>query len=590
MLKLVKYLKPYIRSIVFIILLVFLQTFFQLFLPTLMANIVDIGIVNRDISYIIKMGGLMLIVAVGGVICTITASYLSAKTGTGFSKQIREKVFTRVENFSLREFDILGTSSLINRTTNDITQVERAVIMILRMMIAAPLMAVGGTIMAVSKDAKLSLIIAVAIPILMIVVYLLVNKVMPLFRLMQKKVDKVNQVMREKLSGIRVIRAFNRINYEKKRFDKANRGLTDNAIRVNKIMAVIMPLMMLMNVTAIAIIWFGGIRIENGGMQVGDLMAFLQYSMQIMFSFIMFSMIIVRIPRASASAERINEVLEIDDGVKDNRKEGEQADKQDGKPDKIDPGINPDKRGFLEFDNVSFTYFGAEEAALKNISFKAEPGEITAIIGSTGSGKSTLVNLIPRFYDVDRGNIIIEGVNINQINQQKLRSKIGLVPQKAVLFTGTVAENIRYGKKDASDKEVKKAAETAQAADFISAMDNGYDSGIAQGGNNLSGGQKQRLSIARALIRKPEIFVFDDSFSALDFKTDARLRAALKQEISESTVIIVAQRVSSVMNADRIIVLEEGEIAGIGQHKELLESCQVYQQIVYSQLSREEIS
>jgi ATP-binding cassette subfamily B protein len=447
--------------------------------------------------------------------------------------------------------------------------------MMLRMMISAPMMCIGGIIMAVSKDAKLSLVIIAIMPILAITIGIMGKKGMPLFKTMQLKIDKLNLVLRENLTGIRVIRAFNKIDHEKKRFDKANLDLTNTAIKVNKIMAALMPIMMVvLNFTTIAVVWFGGIRIDNGSMQVGDLMAFIQYVMQIMFSLIMVSMMFILIPRASASAVRINEVLdtvpEIND--RDNTKSSN------------------NKKGYIEFKDVTFNYPGAENPALSNISFSAKPGEITAIIGGTGSGKSTLISLIPRFYDVSSGSILVNDVDIREMTQEDLRLKIGFVPQKAVLFTGTIADNIRYGKEDAPDSEVKHAAEIAQASDFISNMKDGFESVISQGGTNVSGGQKQRLSIARALVRRPEIYVFDDSFSALDFKTDAKLRAALKKETGKSTVIIVAQRVSTVMNADRIIVLDDGQIAGIGNHKELLNNCDVYHEIVSSQLSEEELA
>ncbi len=446
--------------------------------------------------------------------------------------------------------------------------------MMLRMMISAPMMCIGGIIMAVSKDAKLSLVIIVVMPILAMAIGIIGKKGMPLFKMMQLKIDKLNLVLRENLTGIRVIRAFNRIDHEKKRFDKANLDLTNTAIKVNKIMAALMPIMMVvLNFTTIAVVWFGGIRIDNGSMQVGDLMAFIQYVMQIMFSLIMVSMMFILIPRASASAVRINEVLdtvsEINDG--DNTK-------------------SSNKKGYIEFKDVTFNYPGAEKPALSNISFSAKPGETTAIIGGTGSGKSTLISLIPRFYDVSGGSILVNGIDIREMTQEDLRLKVGFVPQKAVLFSGTIADNIRYGKENASYEEVKHAAEIAQASDFISNMKDGFESVISQGGTNVSGGQKQRLSIARALVRRPEIYVFDDSFSALDFKTDAKLRAALKKETGKSTVIIVAQRVSTVMNADRIIVLDDGQIAGIGNHKELLNTCDVYREIVSSQLSEEELA
>lgn len=575
MIKLLKFLEPYKASVAAILLLLFFQSLSQLYLPTLMSDIVDKGIVNGDIDYILKLGGLMMLVAAGGVICRVVASFLSSRTAVGFGRNLRNKIFTRVESFSLNEFDKIGTASLITRTTNDITQIERVLNMILRMMISAPMMMIGGIIMAVSKDAKLSLVVIAAIPILVAVILIIAKKGIPLFKAMQVKLDNLNLVLRENLTGIRVIRAFNRIDHEKKRFNRSNRELTDTAIKVNQIMAALMPVMMLMmNFTTIAIIWFGGIRIDNGSMEVGDLMAFIQYVMQIMFSLIMLSMMFVMIPRASVSAVRINEVIdtvpEINDPAQAKNAEA--------------------KRGFVEFKNVTFKYPGAEQDAISNISFSANPGEITAIIGGTGSGKSTLISLIPRFYDVEKGSVLVDGVDIREMPQTDLRSKIGFVPQKAVLFTGTISENIRYGKKDATDDEVRDAAETAQAMEFISDIKDGFDSIVAQGGTNVSGGQKQRLSIARALVRRPEIYVFDDSFSALDFKTDAKLRTALKKETIDSTVILVAQRVSTVMDADQIIVLDEGEIAGIGRHDELLKTCDVYREIVSSQLSEEEIA
>ncbi len=574
MIKLFKFLKPYAASIAVILILVFFQSLSELYLPTLMSNIVDTGIVNGDTNYILKIGGFMLLVAAGGTICTILASFLSSKVATGFSKDLRKNVFSRVESYSLQEFDKIGASSLITRTTNDITQIQQVLVMMLRMMISAPMMCIGGIIMAVSKDAKLSLVIIVVMPILAMAIGIIGKKGMPLFKMMQLKIDKLNLVLRENLTGIRVIRAFNRIDHEKKRFDKANLDLTNTAIKVNKIMAALMPIMMVvLNFTTIAVVWFGGIRIDNGSMQVGDLMAFIQYVMQIMFSLIMVSMMFILIPRASASAVRINEVLdtvsEINDG--DNTK-------------------SSNKKGYIEFKDVTFNYPGAEKPALSNISFSAKPGETTAIIGGTGSGKSTLISLIPRFYDVSGGSILVNGIDIREMTQEDLRLKVGFVPQKAVLFSGTIADNIRYGKENASYEEVKHAAEIAQASDFISNMKDGFESVISQGGTNVSGGQKQRLSIARALVRRPEIYVFDDSFSALDFKTDAKLRAALKKETGKSTVIIVAQRVSTVMNADRIIVLDDGQIAGIGNHKELLNTCDVYREIVSSQLSEEELA
>ncbi|MBU3228295.1 ABC transporter ATP-binding protein [Clostridium algidicarnis] len=575
MIKLFKNLKPFKVPIILVLVLVFFQSLSELYLPTLMSDIVNNGIVNGDTDYILKIGAFMLLVALGGTICTITASFLSSKVATGFGRDLRKGLFTKVEGFSIEEFDKLGTSSLITRTTNDITQVQQVLVIIMRMMISAPMMCIGGIIMAVSKDRKLSIIIVVVIPILIAGITIIARKGLPLFKSMQIKLDKLNLVLREGLTGIRVIRAFNRNDHERERFNEANYDLTSTAIKVNKLMAILMPLMMLvMNFTTIAIIWFGAKRIDAGNMQVGDLMAFIQYVMQIMFSLIMVSMMFIMIPRASVSASRINEVLDIVPVIND--------------PKDIKKAVS--KKGYIEFKNVSFNYPGSESSVIRDISFSASPGETTAIIGGTGSGKSTIISLIPRFYDINSGSILINGVDLRDMSQEELRSKIGFVPQKAVLFTGTISDNIRYGKEDATEDEIKKAANIAQATDFISNMEEGFNSVIAQGGTNVSGGQKQRLSIARALVRRPEIYIFDDSFSALDFKTDAKLRAVLKDETKESTVIIVAQRVSTVIDADRIIVLDEGNIVGMGTHKELLNSCDVYHEIVSSQLSEEEIA
>ncbi len=551
---------------------VFLQSMSDLYLPTLMADIIDDGVIVGDIPYIWKIGGLMLVVSAFGACASVLASYYSSKAAMGLGRDVRRKVFNHVEKFSLQEFDELGTASLITRTTNDITQVQQVVIMMLRMVVSAPIMLIGGVIMAVSKDAKLSLVIVGATPFLVGSILLILYKGVPLFKLVQKRLDKLNLVLRENLTGIRVIRAFNREVPEKKRLEQANRELTDVSIKVNKVMAFMMPVMMLiMNLTIVAVIWFGGVRIDNGGMQIGDLMAFIQYVMQIMFALVMASMMFIMVPRAAVSAKRINEVLDLKPTFQDN------GNKTTNKA-----------RGTLEFDHVTFSYPGAEEPALTDISFSTNPGEVTAIIGGTGSGKSTLIHLIPRFYEVSSGAIRVNGVDIREVQQAEVRLKLGFVPQRALLFTGTIAENIRYGKEDASLDEIKHASQIAQADDFISEMTDGYDSLIEQGGSNLSGGQKQRLSIARALVRKPDIYIFDDSFSALDYRTDALLRKALKDEIRDATVIIVAQRVSTVVDADQIIVLNQGKVAGIGTHDELLETNAVYREIVESQLGGEE--
>ncbi|MFK9119407.1 ABC transporter ATP-binding protein [Peribacillus castrilensis] len=574
MIKILKNLSVYKWIILAVIGLVFIQSMSDLFLPTLMADIIDKGVVRGDTSYIWKIGGFMLLVSALGACASIIASYYSSKAAMGMGRDLRLKVFNHVEKFSLQEFDEVGTASLITRTTNDITQVQQVVIMMLRMVISAPIMLIGGVIMAVSMDAKLSLVIVVTMPFLIGSILLILYKGVPLFQTVQKRLDRLNLVLRENLTGIRVIRAFNRETQEKERLKKANKELTDISIKVNKIMAFMMPVMMLvMNLTVVGIIWFGGVRIDNGGMQIGDLMAFIQYVMQIMFALVMASMMFVMVPRAAVSATRINEVLDM-------------------KPSFLDEGTEKADRvhGSLEFEHVTFSYPGAEEPALSDISFSASPGEITAIIGGTGSGKTTLVNLIPRFYDISSGTIRVNGVDIRKSSQDEVRSKIGFVPQKASLFTGTISENIRFGKQIATQDEVEHAAQIAQAEDFISNMKGGYEAEIDQGGSNLSGGQKQRLSIARALIRKPDIYIFDDSFSALDYKTDANLRAALKDETKNSTVLLVAQRVSTVVDADRIIVLDEGHIVGMGTHQELLSTNDIYREIALSQLTEEEIA
>lgn len=574
MLKILKNLAPYKWLVAAVVVLIFGQSMADLFLPTLMADIIDNGVVKGNIPYIWEIGAWMLLISALGAVAAITASFYSSKAAMGMGRDLRRKVFSHVEKFSLQEFDEVGTASLITRTTNDITQIQQVVIMLLRMVISAPIMLTGGLIMAISKDAKLSLVIVAAMPVLVGAILLILKKGVPLFQEVQKRLDRLNLVLRENLTGIRVVRAFNRETEEKARLQKANRDLTDVSIRVNKIMAFMMPIMMLvMNLTVVGVIWFGGIRIDNGGMQIGDLMAYIQYVMMIMFALVMASMMFMMVPRAAVSAKRINEVLDMKPAFQDLG--NEKADRE---------------RGTLEFDNVTFSYPGAEEPALSNISFKAKPGEITAIIGGTGSGKSTLINLIPRFYDISEGAIRVNGVDIRQATQDEVRSKLGFVPQKAILFTGSIADNIRFGKPDATPAELEHAASIAQATEFISGLKEGYDTDIEQGGSNLSGGQKQRLAIARALVRKPDIYIFDDSFSALDFKTDAKLRAALKDETKDATVLLVAQRVSTVVDADRIIVLEKGRMAGMGTHEELMKNNEVYREIAYSQLSEEEIA
>ncbi|MCQ4698141.1 ABC transporter ATP-binding protein/permease [Paeniclostridium sordellii] len=574
MLKLLKNLKKYKWVVVIIFLLVFIQALCDVYLPNLMSNIVDIGIINNDKAYILKIGFIMLGVSLIGVIATILASYFGAKVAMGFGRDIREKVFEQVETFSLKEVNDLGVSSLITRTTNDVTQIQQVLIIMLRMMLYAPMVAIGATIMAIRKDSKLSLIILVSIPILILSIYLIASKAIPLFKKMQRNVDKLNRVLRENLTGIRVIRVFNKYELEKQKFEKSSFQLSDIAIKANRTITLLMPIMMLLvNLSIIAVVWFGGIRIDKGNMQVGDLIAFIQYLTQIMFALMMLSMMFVMVPRASASADRINEIL----GKKSEIYSKEKAIKE------------TEKTGYLEFKNVSFYYDENSEKVLDNINFTSGPGETTAIIGGTGSGKSTLIKLIPRLFEVNEGEVLVDGINVKDMDLKVLRDKIGYVPQKSVLFTGTIKENIVYGDDDASNDDIKSAIDISQSKEFINEKKDRENSYIAQGGNNVSGGQKQRLAIARAIVKKPEIYIFDDSFSALDFKTDKKLREALKEETKKSTVIIVAQRVSTVINADRIIVLDEGKVIKIGTHKELLETCDIYKEIVYSQLSKEEI-
>jgi ATP-binding cassette subfamily B multidrug efflux pump len=575
MLRLLRFLKPYSWNIFGVVVFLFAQSIASLYLPTLMADIVDNGMMSGDIGYIWRFGVYMLIVAFGSSICSVIGSYLSALTGVGFGRDIRNRVFVQVENYSLHEFDKYGAASMITRTTNDITQVQTVLVMGLRFLVFSPIMMVGGVIMAMVKDRHLTLVLLVTLPFMIIFMGIVAGVIVPMFGKMQAKLDRVNLVLRESLTGIRVIRAFNRQRSESARFEVANRELTDVSIWVNKIMAMMQPIMMLiMNITTLAVIWYGGLLVGQNLLQIGDMMAFLQYAMLIMFSIIMVTIMFIMIPRAQASAVRINEVLDL-------------------KLEIVDPVLAKqpgDQRGQVEFQDVTFSYSGAEMPAISHISFTTGPGEVTAIIGGTGSGKSTLINLIPRFYDIDSGCILVDGVDIREMTMHDLRRRIGFVPQTPILFSGTIAENIRYGKDDASDEEVTHAAEVAQASEFIVALPDGYDSEVAQGGTNLSGGQKQRLSIARALVRKPGIYILDEAFSALDFKTDAQLRAALKKETTASTVIIIAQRVGTVMDSDRIIVLDGGQIVGIGKHRGLLDTCQVYREIVSSQLSEEEIA
>jgi ABC-type multidrug transport system, ATPase and permease components len=549
----------------------------NLYLPTLMADIVDTGIVKGNMPYIFRTGLWMLLVTLIAGVFTIIANYLASRVAAGFGRDVRNRMFEHVETFSLKEFDQVGTSSLITRTTNDVAQVEQVYMMILKMMTMAPLMGIGGIIMAVYKDAKLSLVLVVTLPLLITGILILATKGIPYFKAIQRKMDRLNLILREELTGIRVIRSFNRTQFEVKRFDDANKDITQTSIKINQIMAAAMPMMMLiMNLAQVAIVWFGGLRINSGAMQVGDLMAFIQYAMMIMFSILMGAMMFIMIPRAQVSAVRVNEVLDMCPDIHETSA----------------PAVLPvstDQQGII-FKDVTYTYPGAEKPAIAHLSFSAKAGETTAIIGGTGAGKSTLLNLILRYFDAVGGQVLVNGTDVRNMPLDKLRAQVSYVPQKAVLFSGTVAENIRVGNERATDEEVREAARIAQADEFISKMGEGYTSPISQGGKNISGGQKQRLAIARALVRAADIYLLDDSFSALDYRTDALLRAELKEIRHEATWIIVTQRVSNVLHADRIIVLDDGRIAGIGTHAELIKTCPVYREIVASQLKKEELA
>lgn len=536
----------------------------------------EIGI-NTDklqTNYIILAGIKMLGIALISMLAAVIVGLISSRIAAGLSKNLRRDVFKKVTTFSNAEFDKFSTASLITRSTNDIQQIQMLMVLLFRIVFYAPILGIGGVLKVLKTDTNMTWVIGLGVVLILILVGTLFSLAMPKFKSVQKLVDKVNLVTRESLIGMLVIRAFSTEKYEEEKFDKANKDLTKTNLFVNRLMSSMMPAMMfIMNGLTILIVWVGSHQVDLGTMQVGDMMAFMQYAMQIIMSFLMISMISIMLPRASVSANRISEVLYTDLSIKNN----ETAE------------FKKDKKGIVEYKNVSFKYPGAEDYVIEDISFTAKPGETTAIIGSTGSGKSTLINLIPRFYDVTKGSITFDGVDIRDVDQKKLRNKIGYVPQKGVLFSGTIESNLKYGMENASDKDVELAANIAQATEFIEAKPEKYNTEISQGGSNVSGGQKQRLSIARALVKKPEVYIFDDSFSALDFKTDSKLRKAIKENIKDATMIIVAQRISTIKDANQIIVLDEGKVVGKGTHKELLDSCEVYKQIALSQLSKEEL-
>lgn len=566
------YLKPYRWPVAGALLLLGAQAIANLYLPTLNADIIDNGVVKGDARHILVVGGVMLGVTLAMGATAVFSVWLAARSSMAFGRDLRSALFRRVESFSQMELNRIGTHSLITRATNDVQQVQMVALLGLTMMAMAPIMGIGGLVMALRINRRLSLSLAVILPIMAGFVGLVTSRALPLFRAMQVKIDRINRVMRETLAGIRVIRAFDRTEADQRRFAEANTDLTETSLRVTRLFALVMPgIMLVLNLSMTAVMWFGSRLVGNGDMLIGDLTAFLTYLMHILFSVLMATMMFVVVPRAAASADRIQAVLETVPSVTDPSV----------------PAPPPPRGGTLEFRAVEFRYPGADEPVLSRISFSTGPGEVTAVVGSTGSGKSTLVNLIPRFYDTTTGEVLVDGVDVRRLAQEDLWSRIGFVPQRAFLFSGSVGANVRDGRPEATDQEVWHALEVAAARDFVEEM-GGLGAPIEQGGANLSGGQRQRLAIARAVVRRPEIYVFDDSFSALDFTTDARLRAALRSETREATVLIVAQRVGTIMHADRIVVLAEGSIAGVGTHDDLLLTCETYREIVYSQLTPEE--
>ena len=575
---LLTYLRPYRWRLAFIAVLVLISSIGNLYLPTLNADIINNGVQKGDTTYILQVGLIMLGVALLIGACAVTNAFNVAKTAMGLGRDVRHDIYRKVQSLSQSELGRFGTPSLVTRNTNDVQQVQ-SLLSFLALMLFTPMMAIGSIIMALRQDVPLSISIAIILPIMGVFMFLVLGRAIPMFRTMQARLDRINLTMRENLSGIRVIRAFVRTDYEEKRFDVANHEYTSTAVSVYKLFAIMFPvLMIIVNLSMVGIMWFGSHRVDSGAMEIGNLFAFISYVMQLLISVMMAVMVASQVPRAAASSARIQDVLDVQPAIYD----------------PVVPILLPSRdggrRGMVEFDNVEFRYPGAQDAILSDIAFIAPPGQTTAIVGSTGSGKSTLIGLIPRLNDVTGGRILIDGVDIRTIDRADLWRHVGFVPQKAFLFSGTVASNLRYGSPDASDEELWHALRIAQAEEFVKAMPQGLYEPVTQGGMNVSGGQRQRLAMARALVKKPDIYVFDDSFSALDLKTDALLRAALKRETSDATVIVVAQRVSTILHADQIVVLERGGICGIGQHEELVGSCETYQEIVYSQLSSEEVA
>ncbi|GHF94269.1 ABC transporter ATP-binding protein [Streptomyces zaomyceticus] len=567
------HLGPYRKPIALLVLLQFLQTCASLYLPTLNADIIDNGVVDGDTGYILRFGALMVGVSVVQVVCNIGAVFYGARTASALGRDMRAAVFDRVQSFSARELGQFGAPSLITRTTNDVQQIQMLVLMAFTLMVSAPIMCVGGIVMALGQDVPLSGVLLAVVPVLAVSVSLIVRRMRPLFRTMQERLDTVNRVLREQITGNRVIRAFVKDGYEEERFRGANAELTDVSMATGRLMALMFPVVMtVVNISSVAVVWFGAHRIDSGGMQIGALTAFLAYLMQIVMAVMMATFMFMMVPRAEVCAERIEEVLGTESSVVP----------------PAEPVTTLDRRGHLEVRSADFRYPGAEESVLVDVGLVARPGETTAIIGSTGSGKSTLLGLVPRLFDATGGEVLVDGVDVRKLDPGLMAKTVGLVPQKPYLFSGTVATNLRYGKPDATDEELWHALEVAQAADFVRKLENGLNAPIAQGGTNVSGGQRQRLAIARTLVQRPEIYLFDDSFSALDYETDALLRAALARETADSTVVIVAQRVSTIRDADRIVVLDEGRVVGTGRHRELMAENETYREIVLSQLTEAE--
>ncbi|MFF7008092.1 ABC transporter ATP-binding protein [Streptomyces fimicarius] len=567
------HLGPYKKPIVLLVCLQLLQTCATLYLPSLNADIIDNGVVTGDTGYILEFGGLMIAVSVLQVLCNVGAVYYGARTASALGRDVRAAVFDRVQSFSARELGRFGAPSLITRTTNDVQQVQMVVLLAFTLMVSAPIMCVGGIVMALGLDVPLSAVLLAVVPVLGVSVGLIVRKMGPLFRTMQERLDGVNRVLREQITGNRVIRAFVRDGYEEKRFRGANTELTDVSVATGRLMALMFPTVMtVVNLSSVAVVWFGAHRIDSGGMQIGALTAFLAYLMQIVMAVMMATFMFMMVPRAEVCAERIEEVLGTESSVVP----------------PVAPVTELRRHGHLEVRGAEFRYPGAEEPVLRNVDLVARPGETTAVIGSTGSGKSTLLGLVPRLFDVTDGEVLVDGEDVRTLDPVLLSKTVSLVPQKPYLFSGTVATNLRYGNPDASDEELWHALEVAQAKEFVEALEHGLDAPIAQGGTNVSGGQRQRLAIARTLVQRPEIYLFDDSFSALDYATDAALRAALGRETAGATVVIVAQRVSTIRDADRILVLDEGRLVGSGTHHELMEGNETYREIVLSQLTEAE--